>query len=234
MEILFGLNCLRKLRMCDEILVVYQMGKVGSKSLEVSLKRYIPYPIFHAHQIRTEHKNPAYQLLYEAIKLEKRKTKFITMVREPFARNESSFFTVLPRFYPKNSWKEASIQQLCDVYVKKFPHTEVALWFDWEFRNLTGINVYDGELISGDHMRGKKDNIEYLLLFCESSNERKEELVKDFLGLKELKIKNVNITEQKPYKAMYEEFKSHLRYPDPIFRLIKESQYNQFFYSDKN
>lgn len=232
-EFLWGAKALLKLKKDKPLLVVYQMGKVGSKSMQMSLKKQYAGVVFHTHVIRHDHKNPSNQLLYQEIKINNRPTKIITMIREPFARNESSFFEIIERFYPNKSWSTATADELCKCYIEKYHHYEVALWFDWEFRTLTGVDIYDQPLIEGDHIIGKHENIEYCLLYCETSNKRKEDIINKFLSMDNFSIKDENKAENKPYNKLYREFKENIIYPESILDYIYDSKYSQHFYPDR-
>ena len=95
--------------------LVYQMGKVASSSVYLSLEKTTDFDVFHVHRlnpeniakVREEHvqrgdsppneKKGLY--LYEnLIRTRKTHTKIISLVREPIARNISAFFQNLQLF----------------------------------------------------------------------------------------------------------------------------------------
>jgi hypothetical protein len=111
------------------LLLVYQMGKVGSTTVEESLKAaHLDYSIFHIHVlteegISWEEKSyfgdtpkfrrrslwPKTKHLYDSLFLSKRvqvplngqqRLKVVTLVRDPIARNISAFFQTLERTSP--------------------------------------------------------------------------------------------------------------------------------------
>jgi len=92
----------------DPLIIVYQMGKVGSRSVFESLKESGVKPIFHVHRMipsniervkngyRKRNVTPLNErigpILYNKILKSKRKAKIITLIREPLGRNISAFF----------------------------------------------------------------------------------------------------------------------------------------------
>jgi len=95
---------------CEPV-IVYQMGKVGSRSITDSLKSCGVHPVFHIHRINPDNINRVKDeylkkgrkplnerqgiILYRSVCRKERKAKFITIVREPVSRNLSASFPKL-------------------------------------------------------------------------------------------------------------------------------------------
>ena len=119
-------------------ILVYQMGKVGSITIQTSLERTyrdlgLNVPIHHVHlmnlsledceiRLRDEYANLSKVLGAVGNGLELRKTlektpeqrlKIITLVRDPVARNVATFFESLDSFIP--DWQEQIAYQLLSV-----------------------------------------------------------------------------------------------------------------------
>lgn len=109
---IYGLKMLSRIKnklnyyLNSENIIIYQMGKVGSTSLEKSLPNS-----FHTHTLYAKEPNPLstsfykssfvlktrYFLIRNLIK-RRRKIKIISVVRHPLERNFSMFFHDLPEW----------------------------------------------------------------------------------------------------------------------------------------
>jgi hypothetical protein len=156
----------------EKTIFVYQMGKVGSTTLENSLKNVINVHAFYnknhtcpirlqgfakfglGHMfIRLEQEVLAF-LLRKAFR-GREHTKIITLVREPVVRNISMFFHDLDAYLFAAhtncmNTRQAPLPTRCqdkalllDVFEHEFDHEYALNWFDNEFAVMTGINVYD-------------------------------------------------------------------------------------------
>lgn len=98
------------------------MGKVGSSSIaaactEAGLK------VHHIHSLSAP--LPAQSVV-------------VTAVREPIARNLSAFFQNIDVFCPGVD----DPQSVLNTFVTKYPHRTPEAWFDWEFRDRLGVDIY--------------------------------------------------------------------------------------------
>jgi len=154
-----------------ETIFIYQMGKVGSTTLEHSLPNAIHIHAFHSknhtcpvrmHGLskfglkyfyhRAEQELTCF-LLRRAFK-QRENTKIITLVRDPLARNISMFFHDLDAYLfsaytnclntrPKAlATRSQQTDMLNDIFEQEFDHYYPSRWFDEEFLAMTGINVY--------------------------------------------------------------------------------------------
>src|SRR5437016_3236817 len=115
-------------------IIVHQMGKVGSKSVQLSLRKAyealgIQIPIYHTHTLNSfeqgkqnafqdrKQRNPADRLAaleYGEIirkQIDENPTQhwnIVSLVRDPIARNISAFFESLPEYIP--DWRERYAQ----------------------------------------------------------------------------------------------------------------------------
>ncbi len=154
---------------------IYQMGKVGSRSIKYSLEKSnvsaYSHHTLNKHKINQQlfkcYKIPFIISIYNRIHsfrsyrsdklrffIDKNKKNFkvITIVREPISRNESFFFEDLhiPIMHMSNrdwtwSQKRDNINALIDEYFNFFNHSNGINWFDNEIKKHLGIDVYDYE-----------------------------------------------------------------------------------------
>ena len=222
----------------DSFIIIYQMGKVGSKSIHNSLlsNANIIIPVFHTHSIRHDSMYIDIKKIFRKINIYRDKVKIITITREPISRNISSFFESIKIFMPNinldsinGNNSEQIVEQLIKNFFSKFHHTYPLTWYDVEFRNTTGVNIYELEL-------GKKriyciDNIELLILRKEDDDKFKEDLIREFFDLEKFNLENVNISDQKKYSNIYSTFLKTINFPKSYLDEMYNSKYTKHFYS---
>jgi len=153
-------------------IVVFQMGKVGSKTVQESLIRAYenlrqPVDVYHSHIltrfdeseeiIRKERPNPEPSLGAIAYGRElrklidespKRQWKIISLVRDPVARNIATFFENIQEVIP--DWQTPSylndpsvIQNVQRAFLNiKTIHSEPYRWFDEQMKPVFGVDVF--------------------------------------------------------------------------------------------
>ncbi len=140
--------------------VVYTMGKVGSTSLYLALKKKLGWRVMFAHRLLEEnieeydeafinqgikpHRSIKGKLIYKRRMLKNKPIKFITLVRDPFARNLSDFFQDFKVYNNKieaSEWNN-NIDQLKSNFLKNYPRTLPLDWFQKDCYKGTGIDVY--------------------------------------------------------------------------------------------
>lgn len=223
------LNCRRKLSMGNPT-TVYQVGKVGSSSILSSLKTAGVRPLFHTHFLNYYHRLSPIRRLYHHVFVQSVPTKIISLTREPFSRNISSFFTRFSRIKPGRKIEQFTVEELIDIFFKKYYYHEPLVWFDVELRRVTGFDVYEHELIDNEYLTAKKDNFEILVLKSELPNSRKEGIIGEFMNIDNFEIANVNVTKEKKFANVYEDFKNKIAYEQSYIDEIVESKYFKFFY----
>jgi hypothetical protein len=154
-------------------ILVFQMGRVGSNSVEHSLRNAyqslsLDIPVFHAHymsnyekvEARAKQDLPDPTLFLKDLQLTKElrkqvleisgapKLKVISLVRDIIARNISTFFYALPEFIP--DWEQRlrnnslTAEYLHEVFLSKKSYELTALnWFDEQMQPTFDIDVYE-------------------------------------------------------------------------------------------
>lgn len=239
--------------------LVYQMGKVGSLSIVKSLQNSGLFPVFHLHamlpisslqnrklfdensrqlpsirlsKIRSERKG---KFLYENVILKKRAIKVISLTREPIGRNISAFFQNFERETGKKCEDcYFNSQELTDIFLTYFSHSMPLNWFDNHLRNHIGIDIYEYTFPKDrGFLSIQKDNVDLLVLKVELPDSIKEKIIAEFLGLKEFKIINTNVGEDKNYRDMYKEFRQNLKLPISYVEEMCSSKYFNHFYTEE-
>jgi len=240
----------------NEVILVYQMGKVGSTSIYETLKRngILSYHIHDFNILRRILRQSSvtykYITLLEKVlftlrdiciflprkmflkRLKKKsKIKIITLVREPIGRNISGLFQVrITRI--KKLILSRDIKLIEKKFYEDFPHFYPLVWFDDELKSIFGIDIYKYNF---DKEKGyqiiKRENIEVLVLKLEKLEVNKK-IVSSFLSHK-IDLVGANKSEDKWYSDIYKEFRGNftpnLKYIDTLYN----SKYMKHFYSEE-
>lgn len=240
---------------------IYQMGKVGSTSLEHGIKNSLHVHAFynknHTCQVRL-HGLAKFGLVHIVYRAEqevlaylirrafrqRKQSKVITLVREPMARNMSMFFHDLDAYLfaahtnclnTRDKPLPTRLQDmnlLSQIFEQEFDHHYPLNWFHKEFLPMTDINIFDYPF---DAHKGllliHKATIEVLCLRSDKMHNNVGELSR-FVG-QDVKLSVVNDGQTKWYKDIYLNFKQQYRVPVVLKQTIKASQFQGHFFSDE-
>lgn len=226
--------------------LVYQMGKVGSRSVVDSLETATNRPLHHIHFLSEElihkvtlrHREQGLDLpphieasrtVRETILNPGRPCDVITLVREPIARNISAFFQNLATH---DLTLESSVDDMIRVFKEDYPHGQPLSWFGYEVQPQLGIDVYAQPF---DPAKGwavfERGPIRLLLLRCETPDEAKSEAIAEFLGLGGFEITRANESAVKAYRDVYKSFRDQITFEPSYLEKMYESRYMRHFYS---
>ncbi len=211
----------------DEMILIYQPGKVGSRSLYWSLKDYGKY-VLHSHVLKgAEQGEDTLQKL-----LEQKSAKVISLVREPLARRISEMWQNIPSVNRYSA--EVDFAEIEQFYFQEGFECQEFEWFHRELESVIGINVYDYPF---DKEKGyaviQKNNIELLLMQVEQLNTL-EAVVGNFIGIPDFRLQNKNISKEKRYRFAYQAYLEAFTMPDERLKQIYyENPYMNFFYTEE-
>lgn len=230
-------------------ILIYTMGKVASKSIAVSLKNLLPNSVYHIHSLDVNKIKKAESdcfekgiypdgrqkgfLVYQHKIAKHQPVKIITTIREPIARNMSAFFEVFKFHtgYHVNEWK-GGFDELYHLFIQKLNHNYPLTWFDEEFKNILGLNIYDYAFNSEQKFQLiKKDNLDVLLLRVDLPDLEKEKQIKKFLDLADFKLINENIGLKKEYADLYSHFKNEIKPSIEYVNSMLNSNFTKHFFS---
>ncbi|MFD2168198.1 putative capsular polysaccharide synthesis family protein [Thalassotalea euphylliae] len=236
--------------------LIYQMGKVGSTSLEKAIEESLHFHTLYVDNypcktrlkglygvgLKGEFKKLSMRLGYflrrRAIK-SRRHIKVITLVRAPLERNISMFFQDIDAYlfsaYSRIdgseplSTREHSTSVLADIFNARFEHSYPLNWFDREFKRFFGINVYD---YTFDKEKGvgvwNRENVSIICFELSKLHENKA-LLESFLG-KQVNLERSNDGDNKWYSEAYKTFKSNYLPSNDIKELMASSKFSKYFY----
>jgi hypothetical protein len=252
-------------------IITYQMGKVGSSTVQASLVALDSNrPIYHVHFLnpkrvreieqqrrkyfRTEKftllRRPwLYEFLYEQIQTENRHWKIVTLIREPIARNMSTFFENLEVTKNPNSTKyvvksdyygfniEVDIKQvgpLIELFFDRLVHDRPLNYFNDEIKYVLGVDVFESAFPRDKGYMVYRDNkVDLVLIRLEDLDRCASKAFKDFLDIDDFTLVQTNMASKKVYAPLYKEFKRKIHFPEDYVNRMYESKYARHFYSDE-
>lgn len=234
--------------------LIYQMGKVGSKTVLASLRAHAPFSeIHHSHLLNhldelertlsTSLSNPSSSRT-EVIRGRKLRELFlqrsepwdvITLVRDPVARNISAFFHNLTEMFPPGTSHEQivakGVEELCEVFITRYSQEAPISWFPTQLEPLTGIDVYS---VPFDHQAKcivtEGDRCRLLVLRMEDLSETGAACTARFLGLENFAFTNANEASNKIYGDIYKNFVRNARLTDEYLDRMYGSELARHFY----
>jgi hypothetical protein len=208
----------------EKNILIYQMGKVGSTTIENSIPNSIHLHTLYNNPpcwIHQKIRRPGIigQFIIEVgdfikrIAIKQRKNiKIISMVRNPLNRDISMFFQNLPYWYIHHVHKnqidirEDGVEFLEEVFSESYDHNYQLEWFDKEIKRLTGIDIFNENYnTKKGYIKIKKGKYE-LFLFRLEDIDKALPALSDFVG-KDIILKEKNIGDKKWYASIYSEFK---------------------------
>jgi Putative capsular polysaccharide synthesis protein len=238
-------------------LIVFTMGKTGTRSLYCSLDQAIrSRPIYYLHCISEEGAEMANRLsatvsspapvfnYWAASYLRNRYAEagidrwdIITSVRDPVAVNLSAFFQTIehwvPNFMVRYESDEITLNGLITLFIENFPHDYPLSWFDDEVLPFFGIDVY-AHPFSRDRgyevIEGERARL--LVFRLDKLDDCYAEAIGVFLDLHDFVLERHNSADDKDYGDIYRAFFQQIRLPALYLDKIYGSKLVRHFYSD--
>ncbi|MFO7942916.1 MAG: putative capsular polysaccharide synthesis family protein [Anaerolineales bacterium] len=242
-----------KLRLCTRLsspVLIYQMGKVASTSVYMSLKESTNFDVFHTHRLNPENiakvKEEHLQrgdmppddtrglyLYNRLIEPRQKSTRIITLVREPVGRNISAFFQNLETFKcGEDAHNTLEIEELVRDFIYEYNHDVPLTWFDKELRVTTGTDVYRHPFPREKGYQVIDQPPFYVLVIRHDlTDEEKESCIAEFLDLDSFHITRMNVSSSKEYSETYRVFLDSIQLPKDYVGRMLSSKYARHFYS---
>jgi hypothetical protein len=251
-------------RRTPNCLLVFQMGKVGSTSIVRSIKAAgWKFPIYQFHgldpkyhareewlyrrEFRRDPRRPRHLWTsqYFAWRLARpgppgQAWKIISIVRDPVARNLSSFFQILEL---QLDWaahegravtNSDNVAELTQLFLEQVDwHDDPLNWFDVELKPFFGVDVYASPFPK-EQAYGicAGERASALVLKLERLDEGALEGCKRFLGLDGLRLEKANVANVKSYGPTYQRFLASIRLPDSYLDRMYTSRFARHFYTE--
>lgn len=197
----------------DSAIIIYQMGKVGSTTIQTSLENgELSLPLYKIHFLSDEGMQHAEEFHQKTLKIpwettphiqtsqflreriqsdDTIKWKIITLVREPISREISEFFQYVHSMYPElldengNLEKERTFRILQAKFMFYNPQKNYTCrWFDMEVKGMFDLNIYDYPFNTEEGFTIiNRGNVDLLILRVEDFDQSFSRAVTQFLNL---------------------------------------------------
>lgn len=211
----------------DEIILVYQPGKVASSTIYNSIRNY-NRNVLHCHTLAEVCDRD--DDLYKLLRL--KSGKIISLVRDPVARRISEMWQNIANLdrYAIDADFDAVERYYFDC---PFEDTEFG-WFKNEMEKTFHLNVYDYPF---DREKGysiiRQGNIELLLMKMEKLNGL-ENIIGEFLGIKDFQLQRHNVGNEKLYRFALKEYKTEFAISQVrIEEIYKQNKCMRHFYLEQ-
>lgn len=226
-------------------LFVYQMGKVGSRTVANTLEPY--YYIRHSHLSSVFDEQMSSLGLKKGSGLKGEPINLISIVRDPIAREISAFFQNIDNeghkcyMGPREEVLKMDIELLMDSFTANIKsNLEYILnWFDLDFINSTDVNIYDYKFDQSQGWGEINDlNFKILLLRLEDSKQNFVEALNCLLsnrreGAIEIdKLCLQNVSSEKWYYELMKQFKNQITFDTKLLEQVYSSQFCKHFYTE--
>jgi hypothetical protein len=243
-------------------ILIYQMGKVGSRSVVDALRAMkLGRPVYHVHFLNRANLDRAERRLREAYGRRYNVNRWclyesrfvlrhfidrpapgltiISLVRDPVARNLSSFFQNVDRFIPNCAalYEAGRIgaAEITRAYLHGFhEHALPLTWFDEEMKAVFGIDVFAGDAVRSHNDRVfayRRGGLDLLVLRTEDLDDVAPAALPEFLRIDTFTPRRANAASEKRYHRVYADVAEGLRLPETYLDAMYGSQYARFFYT---
>ena len=234
------------------------MSKVGSSSVAKSLKASKELAVFQVHNLRSSdidaslrshvHKTQRVysKVIWESIYLNKRLTQnkgpepwhVITLIREPIARNVSSYFQNIELWCPEiceaGLSESEKLEKATVAFFDKFPHDLTSRWLDNKLRPVIDIDVYKKPFpVDKGYEIYESKRFRLLLIRLESLKDCYAPAFQAFLGISDIPLLSGNIGEEKRYAELYRNFLRETTFPPSYIESMYSSKYMRHFYTNE-
>jgi hypothetical protein len=230
----------------NRIVLVYQMGKVGSTSYTQSLEDIDDLTVRHIHRLNAKNnelmisrflrngmvrlalKERRWQAVSDFIRNHTHQIYILSAMRNPIDRNISAFFQNL------KLQENDNVERLIKKFLESYPHQVPIDWFNEQFRDALGIDIYDYPF---NKERGwdtfSCKNYNCLLMTAEAADLKKTEAINSFLGTELGVLKRKNIGASKEYSGIYGKFKGEIVLPESYIESQLNTKVVAHFYTAK-
>ena len=221
-------------------IIVHQMGKVGSVSIERAIRARLPdRAVFHTHRL-----NPDWLSLepsgvglnrHLAARISRdgfQGFQLVTPIREPIGRNISAFFQNFDGFFDGDA-ENISASEAIATFVERYSHDVPLTWFDREAKAVFGIDVYETPF---DHERGYSicagQGVSLLVLRVEDFDWAVAPALSEFLGVDDITLERTHVGVAGENGELYKEVLETISVPQHLLDQAYGSRYARHFYTE--
>lgn len=218
--------------------LVYTMGKVGSTSISMSLKKYA-IQVYDIHFLdatylhNNMHKGHCVDGYFVLKNWLGKPLKVISMVRNPIDVNIGGFFQNIEIYYPhltREQIQQLTVEELIDKFWTLNPNYPLG-WFEREFNKSFNFDVYSQPFSTLGWKTYFHQSYHILIMQAELIDSQKQEILRGFTGMRDFQIENHNISSQKWYGNLYKQFKKKLVISEQYLEQMLKSKFTKHFYT---
>lgn len=244
------------------VVLIYQMGKVGSSSIFAALKeKDIPWPIYHIHYLSEKRLQeaiywheindfkyiPEHIIVSQALKhfIQKNRNKvhwkIISLARDPIALQASIIFQNLQECFSEVidiNEDHLNIEKATKLIKNQLSEhltrdSHFINWFDYEIKEVFGIDIYQYPFDTESGFEIiSKGNVDILLLKLETLQQNFKPAIEKFLNISNINLPEANIGAEKKYGLEYKQLIQSLKLPKALCESIYNTQLAKHFYSE--
>jgi len=190
-----------------------------------------------------------YQFIRKLLKDQDHKGKWrvISLVRDPVARNLGTFFEHIEVLsedgdcWNLKSWEYEFETRVCrddqvrliELFYEKCRHDTPLVYFDREFRDVLGFDVFESEFpVERGYQISRRDNADFLVIRLEDLNRCAAQAFSEFLGVDGFQLINRNVGGGKEYAEIYDRFKRIIKLPSDYLDRMYDSKFARHFYTE--
>ncbi len=222
----------RRLR-SHEPIFIFQMGKVGSRSISDVLARQYKGAVIHGHAFSQFYPQGEVKELYRYVHGPKPPARIamISPIREPIARNISAFFQNFEYYTGEDPGScTLSLDEVRSIFIEKFTHDEPLEWFNRCLKPNFGIDVFDTPFPDVGFATYETPSVRLLVFRLELPHVHKQQLLQGFLNMPSFALGSTNKSSDKPYSTLYRRFLSEVKLPRSLVDGMCDSKYFRHFY----
>ena len=241
-------------------ILIHQMGKVGSESIQASFNR-LHLPSIHSHflswqrlkDLENYYVKLPHAIIPQHIDRSKRlraiidetwgriRWKIVTLVREPVARTISDVFQNLSFTMPylASINENDAFKLISDYILAQFSCFDeksdyICTWFDREVKDVFKLDIYGVEFNkSAGYQILNSENTDTLVIKLEKLSECHQPAFRDYLGIDNFQLLEANAGSQKPYRHLYKNLLECISIPKNFLERVYSSKFVKHFYTDE-
>lgn len=223
-------------------IILYTMGKVGSKAMSLSLERQ-GVCAFHIHTLDpaeikrrmsaalAKNELPEGHICTSAFLLQRNLDRpvYVTKLRDPMARNLSAFFQNLTA-YGIDDPSTLSPQDFFDIFEQRYHHHIPLTWFDREWRKFLGFEMDAVHACPGNVFEAKGDKGRFVIFHADATDEQVSRKLSELAG-KSVNILRRNIGVKKVNGSLYADMVNQGRPSRELVHRLYSSKMVQTFWT---
>jgi len=216
-------------------ILVYQMGKVASVSIQVALRKK-GLRTTHAHWMNNEEgefPTSKKSLIKEIQEGTRGRWKVITPIREPMSRNISAFFQKIEDYWPAYRTYEFD-PKMIEAFIEKYNHRWPHIWFHTELISVFEIDIFK-QFFFPEEGYGiyKADYGDILIIRVEDLDKLSEKVFEEFLGVSGVEMVKTNTAMRNRLAQMYLDFQEHAKFSEEFLNEVYGDIYARHFWSEE-